>query len=170
MSEQIGDRKRLRRGELQAVRANADPTGERTDRLWSHVRAVPAVRKASVIMVFDAVGGEPEADRFIAWCRSLGKTVVVPAPERDAEFPVAPDVPDAVVVPGLGFTADGARLGRGGGWYDRFLAGRRLECVAIGVCFAEQVVDELPEEPHDIRVDMVVTDMGRGGAVRQTSA
>ncbi|WP_208294102.1 5-formyltetrahydrofolate cyclo-ligase [Ilumatobacter fluminis] len=160
MSEQIGERKRERRADLSAVRAGLDPDGGRAVRLWSHVRNEASVRAARVVMAFDSVPGEPTTDAFVAWCRSLGKTVVVPAADPDAIEPVDPSVPDVVVVPGLGFTADGARLGRGGGWYDRFLARRRADCVAIGVCFAEQLVDELPVEDHDVAVDVVVTDDG----------
>ena len=65
---------------------------------------------------------------------------------------------DVVVVPGLAFTADGRRLGQGGGHYDRFLPRLRPECRTVGAAFAEQVVDDLPTEPHDVRLDLVVTD------------
>lgn len=112
-------------------------------------------------MVFDAVPGEPATEAFVAWCRSLGKHVVLPAADRDAPDPVDPSVPDVVIVPGLGFTATGRRLGRGGGWYDRFLAGRRADAVVIGVCFTEQVIDDVPVDVHDVPVDVVVTDAGR---------
>ncbi|MEZ5297191.1 MAG: 5-formyltetrahydrofolate cyclo-ligase [Ilumatobacteraceae bacterium] len=160
MSEQIDAAKRSRRAELRTLRSGLDPSGERTVRLWSHVRDLPAVRAARVVMAFDAVAGEPDTTAFLAWCRSVGKTVVLPAPDRDAPYPVAADVPDVIVVPGLGFTAAGDRLGRGGGWYDRFLADRRSDGVAIGVCFAEQIVDELPVDDHDVPLDLVVTDEG----------
>ena len=52
------------------------------------------------------------------------------------------------------------RLGQGGGWYDRFLRTLRPDCVTIGVAFAPQIVDVLPVEPHDVQLDMVVTDAG----------
>ena len=112
-------------------------------------------------MAYDAVAGEPDTTAFLAWCRSVGKSVVVPAYDRSAEPPVAPGVPDVVIVPGLAFTPMGVRLGQGGGWYDRFLPDVRPDCTVIGVGFASQVVDELPEERHDVRVDLVVTDEGR---------
>ena len=63
--------------------------------------------------------------------------------------------PELVLVPGLGFTQDGWRLGQGGGYYDRFLAD--LPAVRkVGVCFREQVCETLPTEAHDVRMDRVV--------------
>ena len=70
---------------------------------------------------------------------------------------------DLVIVPGLAFTAAGARLGRGGGHYDRLLASAAI--TSIGVAFDIQLVDELPLEPHDRGVDLVVTP---GGLWRRT--
>jgi 5-formyltetrahydrofolate cyclo-ligase len=64
----------------------------------------------------------------------------------------------AILVPGLAFTKDGRRLGRGGGYYDRYLAGLPAGTVKIGVCFAVQIVEALPTEPHDQRVNLVVTE------------
>jgi 5-formyltetrahydrofolate cyclo-ligase len=69
---------------------------------------------------------------------------------------------DVVIVPGLAFDSTGARLGRGGGLYDRLLArvaglpaGNRP--VSVGVCVDEQVVEKVPVEAHDLRVDMILT-------------
>jgi len=64
----------------------------------------------------------------------------------------------AWIVPGLAFAKDGARLGYGGGWYDRLLAKARSDARKIGVGYRFQVVDALPSEPHDIRLDEIVTD------------
>ena len=55
-----------------------------------------------------------------------------------------PALLDVVVVPGLAFTADGRRLGQGGGHFDRFLLRLRPDCLRIGVAFREQLVDDLP--------------------------
>ena len=65
---------------------------------------------------------------------------------------------DVVVVPGLAFTPDGRRLGQGGGHYDRFLTRLRPDCVTIGACFVELLLEDLPTEPHDTTVDHVATD------------
>jgi len=62
------------------------------------------------------------------------------------------------LVPGLAFTRDGKRLGYGGGWYDRLMAGAGKDAMKLGIAHAFQVVEDLPSEPHDIRVDAVVSD------------
>jgi 5-formyltetrahydrofolate cyclo-ligase len=62
------------------------------------------------------------------------------------------------IVPGLAFTKDGRRLGYGGGWYDRLLASARKDALRIGVAHEFQVLGDLPNEPHDILLNRVVTD------------
>lgn len=64
----------------------------------------------------------------------------------------------AWLVPGLAFTADGRRLGYGGGWYDRLMAEANKSALKLGIAYAFQVVESLPSEPHDIRLDAVVDD------------
>jgi len=77
-------------------------------------------------------------------------------PPEDAPGRVAPEELDLVIVPGLGFTPDGHRLGRGGGYYDRFLATPGLRARLIGVCFSGQVFPLLPTEGHDRPVDQLI--------------
>lgn len=76
-----------------------------------------------------------------------------PVPPHD---PIAPASLDAVLVPGVAFTADGHRLGRGGGYYDRWLASLPASVRRVGVGFAAQVVDSLPVEPHDAPLDELI--------------
>lgn len=73
-------------------------------------------------------------------------------PTADAEEVI----PDAVFMPLLGFTAEGARLGQGGGHYDRWLAAHP-SAVPIGLAWDCQRVDSLPIEPHDRPLRAVVT-------------
>jgi 5-formyltetrahydrofolate cyclo-ligase len=65
---------------------------------------------------------------------------------------------DLVVVPGLGFDSEGNRLGRGRGFYDRFLSHRDLHAVRCGLALEEQFVEHVPHDPHDVCLDMLVTD------------
>ena len=65
---------------------------------------------------------------------------------------------DLVIVPGVAFDIHGFRLGRGGGYYDRYLARFSRNTATIGVCFDIQFVEEIPTEPTDIAVHAVVSD------------
>lgn len=68
-----------------------------------------------------------------------------------------------VVVPGLGFTKDGLRIGYGRGFYDRALVRLRADnpsLLAVGAGFSVQLVDALPTGPHDARLDAIVTEEG----------
>lgn len=81
-------------------------------------------------------------------------------PEPVEDWPRAQ--PGVLLVPMLAFDAGGYRLGYGGGFYDITLAALRASgpLRAIGVAFAGQEVEALPREPHDQRLDAVVTEKG----------
>ncbi len=84
---------------------------------------------------------------------TLGVWVPVSAP------PISPADLDVILVPGLAFAAsDGARLGRGGGFYDRFLARPEVRARRVGIAFEMQVLPRIPCEPHDLHVDEIVTE------------
>ena len=63
---------------------------------------------------------------------------------------------DLIVVPGMAFDADGHRLGRGRGYYDRFLS-LHPKIYTIGLCFDFQLLPEVPSEPHDRIIDEIIT-------------
>jgi 5-formyltetrahydrofolate cyclo-ligase len=65
---------------------------------------------------------------------------------------------DAVLMPGVAFSLDGLRLGRGGGYYDATLKQIPVRALRIGLGFDVQVVPSLPREPHDVPLDVVVTE------------
>ncbi len=66
---------------------------------------------------------------------------------------------DMVVTPGLAFDRQGLRVGRGRGFYDRFLARQDFQGIRCALCFHEQLLAEpIPCEPHDIAMDLIVTD------------
>lgn len=64
------------------------------------------------------------------------------------------------LTPGVAFTVAGERLGHGGGFYDKFLKDHQSAIMTIGICFAVQLVPELPVEEHDMQVDSVLTEAG----------
>ncbi|WP_206922060.1 5-formyltetrahydrofolate cyclo-ligase [Alicyclobacillus suci] len=79
-------------------------------------------------------------------------------PPADA-LPVQKEQLDILLVPGLGFTQDGWRLGYGGGYYDRYLAGALAVCT-IGIGFQRQVRAALPVATHDRRLNYLITEEG----------
>lgn len=73
-------------------------------------------------------------------------------------------VPDMILVPGLGFSKEGHRLGRGKGFYDRFL--KNFEGLTVGVAFDEQIEADIPHEDHDVPVQYVVSESGIYGNIK----
>lgn len=89
-------------------------------------------------------------------CGSFG--VMEPDPHR-ATLADATQA-QVIFVPGVAFTREGNRLGRGRGFYDRLLAALPSSVQRIGICFAEQILPKLPTEPHDQQVDIVIAPSG----------
>jgi 5-formyltetrahydrofolate cyclo-ligase len=71
---------------------------------------------------------------------------------------IPPTEIDLLLIPGLAFTRAGGRLGRGGGFYDRFLARVHPRALKLGICFQAQLLPALPLEIHDHEVHLVVTE------------
>ncbi len=78
--------------------------------------------------------------------------------EPDDGEPTGMESLDMVLVPALVFDRKGNRIGRGAGFYDRFLAAPEFGGVSVGIAFSEQIVDEVPVHEHDVPVDILVTD------------
>lgn len=78
-----------------------------------------------------------------------------PRQDRVKEVPL--DDIDLVVVPGVAFDRKNIRLGRGHGYYDRFLSGLPKRTKTIGLAFDFQVLEDLPQDPHDVPVSKIVS-------------
>jgi 5-formyltetrahydrofolate cyclo-ligase len=106
----------------------------------------------------------PPDGRELAWAVDTGRL----APGRFGLLeplgprlgPTAVGTAEVVVVPALAIARDGVRLGRGGGYYDRALRHARPDAVVVALVFDDELLDELPAEPHDRRVGVVVTPSG----------
>lgn len=129
--------------------------------------ALPVWESARTVALYQAIGDEVPLEPVARWCAEHGKRVVYPrvaGPELELAVDVTrPErVPvgevDVFVVPGQVFDRVGRRLGRGGGHYDRLLARRRADAWPIGICYADRVVDELPQDPWDVPMRALVTD------------
>ena len=147
----------------------------------SHPALGKAISKKGPIAVYLASKEEIDLTDFIASALSFGCALVAPrwngtlyelvriesldrlvaGPHGILEPPagpvVAPREVRAWLVPGLAFTKNGARLGYGGGWYDRLLEKVPKRIPKIGIAYGFQIVGELPREPHDIRLTDVVS-------------
>ena len=82
----------------------------------------------------------------------------IPEP-ADCEV-VEPTAIDLVIVPARGFDRAGNRLGRGGGYYDRYMSQPGFRATRCGIAFAAQILDTLPHDAHDLPVDLLLTEDG----------
>ena len=145
--------KRSLREAARAARIATPDRDRRSAAIVETLLGMPAVVSARRVLAYTAAGSEVDVSAFVDACRADGREVRFP--EDDG---IRADWADVVVVPGLAFTSDGRRCGQGAGWYDRFLPGRRADCVTIGVGFRTQLVDDVPTDVHDVVLDHVVTD------------
>ncbi len=152
-----------------------------SERIAARMEKLEVFARARTVGLFCALGDEPDLTPMLERWRGI-KRLAVPRVEGSTMrffeydpqtlFPGAfgilepgpsarlcrPEELDLLFIPGVAFTADGYRCGRGRGYYDQYLALAGFRAVKIGVCFAHQLIDTLPCEPHDIRMDGVVTD------------
>jgi 5-formyltetrahydrofolate cyclo-ligase len=77
---------------------------------------------------------------------------------------------DLVLVPGVGFSRDGGRMGNGQGYYDRLLARVRPDCTLVGLCYECQLFDDLIVSPHDVFMDKVVTEQAVYAGIGRSAA
>lgn len=147
--------------------------------IFEQVASLPEFIEAEVVALYASLPDEPCTAHFIAeWHGS--KRIVLPriegeqmhfhdySPEdlRSGAFGIQepqesprcrPEEIDFMVVPGVAFTRDGWRMGRGKGFYDRYLSQVGFRAHTVGVCFREQLAESLPTEPHDMRVERLIT-------------
>lgn len=175
-------RERLRELTLEEVQ-------ERSVALCKRLAAADFFEPAQTVMVYLPVPGEVDIAYLALRCFQEGKTVCVPrmdwkerhmqaieirgfddafeqrkhgVREPIAGRPIPTDEIDLVLVPGLAFDSGGRRLGRGGGFYDRFLAqpefARASAAMSCGVCFDFQIIETVPALAHDVPVRAVASD------------
>ena len=164
------------RTRMRMVRDMVDDHLMRSVQLWAKVAELDAYRRAASVMAFVAFKGEPDTDPLFARMAVDGKRLLLPRVESSGivvadgtsplvasnfgvREPTGPAIGlgeiDLVIVPGLAFTPAGDRLGYGQGYYDRFLP--TVPAASVGVCFVDQLVDELPVTAHDVRVGTVIS-------------
>lgn len=152
--------------------------------ITAHLLQHKLFRNAKSIMAYVSCASEVETGAFIKATLESGKRLFLPRcygsgvmdsvqihcidtlvpgrysiPEPDDSLQaICKQEIDLILVPGLLFDTDGARMGQGGGYYDRFLADYRgMTC---GLAFSMQVVEKLAVKPHDVRVHALATEHG----------
>ncbi len=92
--------------------------------------------------------------------KESGMGILEPDIDREEirERVIKPGKGDVMLVPGLLYSKDLYRLGYGGGFYDRYISDSGTEIYTIGICYREQIVDNLPVEEHDRKLKEIITD------------
>ena len=171
------------RERMREVRAALDPeaVSARSAQIEERLTSLAAFAHAHVVGCYLALPREVQTRGLVDRCRKLGKKVCVPARTQDGSYAMAwldrddETVPgplgirqpqavrpapqreiDLMIVPGVAFDRNARRLGHGGGHFDRLLA--KCSAVKVGLAFEVQVVDEVPADPHDVAMDLVVTE------------
>ena len=118
--------------------------------------------RALLPVLLDEAGEPLGAPRWGLW--EAGRALVTlrrPPAQPDGEAQGAESLKEAdlIVIPALAASADGTRLGQGGGWYDRALMHRSPGVPVVAVVFDDEVLEPgiIPAEPHDVPVDAIVT-------------
>jgi len=175
------------RKELLSKRDNIPPEVRRAKNRMVRERllSLDEFRNAGIVFFFASFRTEVDTTEMIKSSLTSGKRVLLPKVDKDrhelmlyeiTDFgelsPGYMGIPepsfqgrqmsindaDIVIIPGAGFDASGNRIGYGGGYYDRLLSGLQKQVPVIAPAYEEQIVDSIPSEPHDIRVQMIVTD------------
>ena len=151
-----------------------------SEKILSLLRSHPRIVSAQAILLYHALPDEVPTKDLLDELVAQHKSVLLPRVVSDTEMelrqytspadlttgafgimePVGEvydsfSAIDVVVVPGMAFDRSGHRLGRGRGYYDRFLS-RIPTIYKIGVCFPWQIVDEVPTDSHDVLMDEVI--------------
>jgi len=180
------ERKRALRAELIQIRAklSKDERAERSRAIGERACAIAELMGARTVALYAPLNTEVDpfeiARRLLAAGARIGWPRVLPEgrvlafgscdlqalvrgplgalePPASARVVALAEV-EAVVMPGVAFSVDGLRLGRGGGYYDATLKQVPARALRIGLGFDVQIVPSLPREPHDVPLDAVVTE------------
>ena len=130
-----------------------------SDEICENVLQMTQWQEAQNAVLFLPLPSEPIIAPLKLDCdaRKIPEVIIPQNPKNGLQLP---EQIDLVLVPGLAFSKDRHRLGRGGGFFDRLLSERAKSAFKLAICFSFQVVDVIPTEEHDVKVDAVVTEQG----------
>lgn len=173
--------KDMLRAEMKAKRKAFGNKEGASKEIFSHLTESDFYKKSKNICIYMASFGEVKTEPILSRAHADKKTVCVPVSGNafslrlsltDGEFtkglygipePEHPrfvdfSFPELIIVPGLAFSEKGDRLGFGKGYYDRFLS--EAPGFKVGLCYGFQLLPSIPSEPHDIKMDAVITEHG----------
>lgn len=166
----------------QAIRRQKQmSSGDDASETLRQLRQHPRLINADTLLLYSALQDEVPTQSLLDELVAQGKTVLLPRVVSDTDMELRQytglqdlqvgafgileptgklftdyEKIDVAVVPGMAFDKEGHRLGRGKGYYDRFL--RLLpKTYKIGICFSWQLVDNVPTDEHDILMDQIMT-------------
>ena len=130
-----------------------------SDEICERVLEMAEWAQAQTAVLFIPLPSEPIITPLKLDCdaRKVACVNIPQSPKPNQELHL-PETIDLVLVPGLAFSADRRRLGRGGGFFDRLLGGKGANAFKLGICFSFQIVDAMATEGHDVVMDAVVTE------------
>ena len=153
-----------------ATRRKARPQPERdaaAAALVEQVLALPELAAAGTVTAYESFPTEPGTGPLLHALRARGVRALLPVLRDDNDLAWVSDgaelgveavrTANVVICPAVAATPDGRRLGRGGGSYDRVLTRVDRSTLTVALLHDDEVVDELPTDPHDRSVDVVVT-------------
>lgn len=158
----------------------------RSELICDYALALPALRDRKRIAAYSSFGHEVSTGPLLAGLLASGFLLTLPVVDKLAqkmEFRYVdnlntltpgvygilepqegrlcpPEEIELFFIPGLAFDLKGNRLGRGGGYYDRYLSTVRPSAFKVGLAFQLQITDTLPVDPHDVKVDALITENG----------
>ena len=154
---------------------------ENSARIAHFIAGTEAWQRSETVYLYAAVSGEVRTDLLAEYACRAGKRLAYPCVRgREMVFiradsktvfaksafgvpepcgDTVEDGPGFMCVPGIAFDPAGARLGFGGGYYDRYLSAHK-DLVTCGLAFSFQIISGLPKEAHDVPVGCVVTEQG----------
>jgi len=159
-SELLQKKASLRMAMLQQLRTmtSYDRT-TRSEKICARVVDSASWQEAKSVLLFSPLRSEPQIAPLETAAVATGKsTAVIPATLRVESGLNLSSAPELILVPGLAFSRSGHRLGRGGGFFDRLLGGRVASAFKVGICFAFQLLETIPIEPHDAVMDAIISD------------
>jgi 5-formyltetrahydrofolate cyclo-ligase len=161
MDQSVQQRKAALRAEMmkQVRQITAEDRESFSDEICERVLEMADWAQAQTAVLFIPLPSEPVITPLKLDCDARRVTCanIPQSPKPDNELHL-PDNIDLIVVPGIAFSTDRHRLGRGGGFFDRLLGGRAANAFKLGICFSFQIVDTVPTEAHDVVMNAVVTE------------